>query len=866
MGEKVICSSQTKLKLGKREFFVYYRNMKKYLPSEIEPKWQEKWRKAKLYQAKDFDKKPKFYALVEFPYPTGEGLHIGHAFTNTIMDILARKKRMSGFNVLHPMGWDSFGLPAENYAIRTGIHPTVITEKNTKQFHRQNDQLGISYNWAREIDTTDPKYYRWTQWIFVELFKYGLAYKAERPVGWCPECKIILANEEIVGGNCERCGHLAEHRMQKQWLLEITQYADRLADELDEVDYPEYVKISQKEWIGRTSGIKIDYPVIDSQLTLSCYSTRPDTNFGATFVVIAPEHPLVKQLTTKENQKKVSEYIERSKKKSELERTELEKEKTGVFTGSYVFNHLTKKKMPIWVSDFVVLTAGTGIVVGVPAHDERDWQFAKKYKLEIIPVVKPKKDKWDFEKGPFTDLDEAVVFNSDFLDGLPALEAKEKIIDYLVKKKWGKRAVNYHLRDWIFSRQHYWGEPIPMVYCQACAKKGIIWWETRKGKEFLRKNKKIGSGSEKGDLTGWFPILEKDLPVELPMVKKYQPTDTGEPPLAAVSDWVKTKCPECGASAQRETDTMPNWAGSSWYFLRFCDTKNDSSLAGPKKLDYWMPVDVYLGGAEHTTLHLLYSRFWHKFLNDIGAVPGKEPYAARRQHGVILGEDGYRMSKSRGNVINPEAVVKEFGADILRLYLMFMGPYESTMPWNTKGLEGCHRFLERVWQLCHDGNMVSKETTPSLAGELHRLIKKVGEDIEALKHNTAIAAMMGFLNSWSQGSLSEQDAGVFLRLLAPFAPHITEELWVETLGNKFSIHQQPWPKFDPKLAKEEKVEIVIQVNGKLRDRLELENKRAGEQETVEKLARESAKVQNFLQGKKIKKTIFVPGKLLNFVV
>lgn len=405
-----------------------------------------------------------------------------------------------------------------------------------------------------------------------------------------------------------------------------------------------------------------------------------------------------------------------------------------------------------------------------------------------------------------------------------------------------------------------------MVYCQACAKKGIIWWETRKGKEFLRKNKKIGSGSEKGDLTGWFPILEKDLPVELPMVKKYQPTDTGEPPLAAVSDWVKTKCPECGASAQRETDTMPNWAGSSWYFLRFCDTKNDSSLAGPKKLDYWMPVDVYLGGAEHTTLHLLYSRFWHKFLNDIGAVPGKEPYAARRQHGVILGEDGYRMSKSRGNVINPEAVVKEFGADILRLYLMFMGPYESTMPWNTKGLEGCHRFLERVWQLCHDGNMVSKETTPSLAGELHRLIKKVGEDIEALKHNTAIAAMMGFLNSWSQGSLSEQDAGVFLRLLAPFAPHITEELWVETLGNKFSIHQQPWPKFDPKLAKEEKVEIVIQVNGKLRDRLELENKRAGEQETVEKLARESAKVQNFLQGKKIKKTIFVPGKLLNFVV
>ena len=616
--------------------------MKNYSPWEIEPKWQKRWEKVGPSKAMDPPPRQsagagkKFYALVEFPYPSGSGIHIGHTFSMTILDIFSRKKRMEGLNVLYPMGWDAFGLPTENYAIQTGIHPTVATKKNTDQFRKQMKRLAFAYNWEREINTSDPDYYRWTQWIFIQLFKKGLAYKKEMPVGWCPACKIILANEEIVAGKCERCGVEAERRMQSQWLLRITKYADRLADELDLVDYPDYVKAAQRNWIGRTEGVNIDYPVAASNLTLSCYSTRPDTNFGATFVVIAPEHPLVVKLTAKENQSKVTDYINQAKRKSELERTELTKDKTGVFTGSYALNRLTGKKMPIWVSDFVVLTAGTGIVVGVPAHDERDWQFAKKYGLEIVPVVRPKphsapavggastfaeatadrsRGKWDFDKAPFTEIDKAEVFNSGFLNGLPALKAKEKIINFLVKKGWGRRAVNYHLRDWIFSRQHYWGEPIPMIFCGKCAQKGV---------------------GERREMPGWFTVNESELPVKLPEVEKYQPTDTGESPLANIKDWVEVACPECGAAARRETDTMPNWAGSSWYFLRYCDTKNSTCLADPKKLNYWLPVDLYLGGAEHTTLHLLYSRFWHKFLNDIKIVPGKEPYAARRQHGVIL--------------------------------------------------------------------------------------------------------------------------------------------------------------------------------------------------------------------------------------
>ncbi len=840
---------------------------KNYHPTEIEKKWQGKWGEKPLHQPVDFAKKKKFYALVEFPYPSGEGLHIGHAFTNTVLDVLARKKRMEGFNVLYPMGWDAFGLPTENYAIKKGIHPAEVTKKNTQRFKDQDKRLALDYDWEREINTTDPDYYRWTQWIFLQFFKHGLAHKNEMPVGWCPACKIILANEEIVNGKCERCGHEAERRMQSQWLLEITQYADRLADELDLVDYPDYVKASQRHWIGRSEGIDIDYPVVDKKMTISCYSTRPDTNFGATFVVIAPEHPLVLELTTKENLEAVEDYIKRAKKKSELERTELEKVKTGVFTGSYCLNQLTGKRMPIWVADFVILTAGTGIVVGVPAHDERDWQFAKKYDLEIIPVIKPKKGKWDFKKGAFTDIDEAIVFNSQFLDGLPALEAKEKIIDYLVKKGWGKRTKNYHLRDWIFSRQHYWGEPIPMVYCPACAAKGLTWWETKEGKAFLVKEKKLkGSGAKKGQLQGWFPVSEKDLPVELPAVKKYQPTETGESPLAGIKNWVETKCPVCGGQARRETDTMPNWAGSSWYFLRYTDPKNNDSLAEMKKMKYWLPVDVYLGGAEHMTLHLLYSRFWHKFLNDIGAVPGKEPYKARRQHGVILGEDGGRMSKSRGNIVNPDDVVKKFGADTLRVYLMFMGPYDATMPWNTRGVEGAYRFLTRVYRLFQDSDKLSRKTSSELQRELHRLIKKVSEDIEELKHNTAIAALMEFLNAWSQGgALSNKDAGIFLQLLAPFAPFLAEELWAQ-LKQPFSIHQQAWPKYDPKLVKTEEVTVVVQVGGKVRGQITLSASQAKERNEVEKLAREEKNVARYLEKSKAKKIVFIPGRLINFVI
>jgi leucyl-tRNA synthetase len=826
---------------------------KNYQPSEIEPKWQARWQKKPLSRAQDFSKKQKYYVLEEWPYLSGEGLHIGHTFTDTIGDILARYKRMSGFNVLHPMGWDAFGLPTENSAIKTGIPPAILTARNAKRFRKQISSLGLSYDWTRETDSSNPQYYRWTQWIFLQLFKHGLAYKAETPVGWCPSCKIILANEEIVAGKCERCGAEAEYRRQKQWLLKITKYADRLADELDLVDYPDYVKKSQRDWIGRTEGVEIVYPVVGSKMTIACYSTRPETNFGATFVVIAPEHPLVSKLTTPENKNAVSKYIKESKKKSELERTELSKEKTGVFTGSYALNRLTNKKMPIWVADFVVLTAGTGIVVGVPAHDQRDFEFAKEYGLEIIPVIKPKSGPpaggWDFNKGPYLEIgdERAVVFNSGFLDGLTPLKAIEKVTDYLVKKGWSKKAKNYHLRDWIFSRQHYWGEPIPIIDCPKC-----------------------GSASSPQAV----PVPEKDLPIKLPEVEKYQPTDTGESPLAKIKDWVNVVCPKCGSAARRETDTMPNWAGSSWYYLRFCDPKNAKQFGERSKLNYWLPVDIYLGGAEHTTLHLLYSRFWHKFLNDIGVVPGKEPYVARRQHGVILGEDGFRMSKSRGNVVNPDAVVAKFGADTLRVYLMFMGPYDSTMPWNTKGLEGCYRFLSRIWRLysasgrtTSASGRIAQKTSAELRGPLNRLIKKVGEDIEALKHNTAIAALMEFLNAWNkQGSLSRAAAGDFLKLLAPFAPHLSEELWCEALKNKYSIHQQPWPKYQTKLIQEKEVVIVIQVNGKVRGQVQTQFVTSKKQGAVEKLALKEPRVAKYLSGQKIKKTIFVPGRLINFVI
>lgn len=856
--------------------------MSDYDPLKLEPKWQKKWLEEKIYRAEDSSNKPKYYALVEFPYPSGSGLHMGHAFTYALNDVLARKKRMDGYNVLCPMGWDAFGLPTENYAIKTGIHPVEVTKKNTAIFKEQDLSLGMSFDWEREINTSDPDYYKWTQWIFLQIYKKGLAYKAETPVGWCPSCKSILANEEIVSGNCERCGTQAEYKRQSQWLLKITAYADRLADELDLVDYPDHVKVSQRNWIGKTKGINIEYPVVDSDLLISCYSTRPDTNFGATFVVIAPEHPLVEKLTTAENKESVSEYIKKAQKKSEMERTDLAKEKTGVFTGSYALNRLNNKKMPIYVSDFVVLTAGTGIVVGVPAHDDRDFAFAQKFHLEIIPVIKSKKGDWDFSKRPLTDIDDALVFNSDFLNDLPVKEAIEKVINYLEEKGWGERAVNYHLRDWIFSRQHYWGEPIPVVFCPSCAK-------TTQSSDIRYQISEFD-----GVDYAIVPVPEDQLPVKLPEVEKYQPTDTGESPLANIKAWVNTTCPKCGGSAKRETDTMPQWAGSSWYYLRFCDPKNQNQLASNKLLSYWMPVDIYMGGAEHTTLHLLYSRFWHKVLNDLDLVPGKEPYAARRQHGVILGEDGFKMSKSRGNVINPTEMVEKIGADALRLYLLFMGPYETTMPWDTKGTEGTVRFLNRVWKLSQKN--LSAQTSRPLSQALNKVIKKVGEDIDNLKFNTAIAAMMGFINAWQEdkNGLSKEDLKKFILILAPFAPHMAEELWqrvevpqesrvshvpqglreLKARGTRgtsnsrdtfISVHQQSWPTYDKDLLVEEEVVIAVQVNGKLRGQIRMQNSECRIQNKVEEMAKKEESVSKFLTGEP-KKVIFIPGKLINFVV
>lgn len=806
----------------------------KYDFRKIEPKWQECWEKKGLYQASDFDKRPKKYVLFEFPYPSGERLHIGHTFTFTGTDVYARFCRMKDFNVLCPMGWDAFGLPAENYALKTGINPMITTAKNIANSKSQAKKLGLSIDWNREIATIDPKYYRWTQWIFLQWYKKGLAHKAEMPINWCPKCKIGLANEEVVANKCERCGAEVTRRRIKQWIVRITAYADRLIEGLKKTAFIEKVQSSQINWIGKTSGVTIDYPLVGSKKVVSCYSTRPDTNFGATFVVIAPEHPLALELATSQNLQGVKEYLEKSQKKSDLERTELDKEKTGVFTGSYCLNRLTGRQMPIWVSDFVILSAGTGVVVGVPAHDERDWQFAKKYGLEITPVVKPKEKDWDFQKRPFLEIDEATVCNSGFLDGLTTLKAKEKIIDYLIEKGWGKRSTNYHLRDWIFSRQHYWGEPIPIIFCKKC---------------------------------GEVPVPEKNLPVELPKVENYKPTDTGESPLAKVASWVNVSCPKCGGPAKRETDTMPNWAGSDWYFLRYLDPENEQILVDLKKAKYWLPVDVYVGGDEHNTLHLLYSRFTYQFLWDIGAVPESqpEPYYKRLSHGVILGPDGQRMSKSRGNVINPEEIWEAFGVDALRVYLMFMGPFESTMAWSQESMEGCYRFIKRVWNLMIN-KVSSQETKINLKRKLHKTIKKVGEDIEEMKFNTAVAAMMELLNYWQEnGDLSFVDAGNFLLILAPLAPYMSEELW-ERLGNKSSIHSAKWPSYDKDLIKDEIVEIVLQVNGKLRDRVTIENSKSLAQEEVEKIVFKNEKIKRYLEGKEVKRTIFIPGRLINLVV
>lgn len=780
----------------------------------VEKKWRKVWLEDNYYTALDFKKLPKFFALVEFPYPSGEGLHLGHAFTNTILDVLVRKKRMSGVNVLYPMGWDAFGLPTENYAIKTGIQPEIATNRNTDRFKKQMMNLGLAYDWNREVNTTDPNYYKWTQWIFLRLFEKGLAYKAEAPVGWCPSCKIVLANEEVVDGKCERCGALVEHKTQKQWILKITEYADRLADELDLVDFPDSVKLAQRNWIGRKKGslvkFKIDDPSIDVS-ELEVFTTRIDTIFGATFIVIAPEHEISKKLAT--NNKEISEYISKSLNKSERDRLEFAKTKTGINTNITAINPVNAKRLPIWISDFVLSSYGTGAIMSVPAHDDRDKEFATKFDMPIQEVIK-----------------EGKLINSEIYDGLSIEKAQKKITTDF--KDVIKNSTNYHLRDWIFSRQHYWGEPIPIVDCPKC---------------------------------GLVPVPESELPIKLPKVDKYQPTETGESPLATIKDWVETSCPKCGGLAKRETDTMPNWAGSSWYFLRYCDPKNNKEFAEYKKLMYWMPVDLYLGGAEHTTLHLLYSRFWHKVLNDLELVPNKEPYQSRRQHGMILAEDGTKMSKSKGNVINPDDMIEKYGCDALRLYLSFMGPYEQTMPWSNTGIEGTRRFVNRVWKIFNTKSKFDNVTSKSLSQVLNKTIKKVGDDIEKLKHNTAVSSLMIFMNAWEKGDsyLSKEDAEKFLIILSPFAPFLAEELWNKYIDSKSSVNHQTWPKIN-KLADDEII-ISIMIDGKQRSLLKLDLGFKETLESITELAKKDEKVTTYLVDKTVKNVIYVPHKVINFV-
>ena len=796
----------------------------RYNPQEIEKKWQEYWEKKNFYQAEDFSKKPKYYLLIEFPYPSGEGLHVGHVRSYSALDAVARKKRMEGFNVLYPIGWDAFGLPTENYAIRTGIHPQVATAKNIETFKRQLKSLGLSFDWKREINTTDPKYYKWTQWVFLKFFEKGLAYQAEIPVNWCPACKIGLANEEVVSGACERCGSPVEKKVLKQWMLKITAYADRLIEDLEKVNYLEKIKAQQINWIGKSYGTEIDFKVVDLKGTIKVFTTRTDTLFGVTAVVLAPENPLVEKLTAKENEEKVKKYIEESKKKSDFERGKLEKEKTGVFIGSYCLNPGNSEKIPIWVGDYVVPSYGGGAVMVVPAHDYRDYDFAKKYGLEIREVISG----GNISKEAFVDY--GVLVNSGQFNGLSSKTAAEKITDWLEKRELGRKKIQYKLRDWVFSRQHYWGEPIPIIHCQKC---------------------------------GQVAVPEKDLPVELPYIERYQPTGTGESPLAMIIDWVNTKCPKCAGSAKRETDTMPNWAGSNWYYMRYCDPQNDKALSDPKKLKYWLPVNWYNGGMEHTTLHLLYSRFVYKFLYDIKTAPTPEPYQRRTSHGIVLAEDGRKMSKSFGNVINPDDIVNKYGADTLRIYEMFMGPFDQAIVWSAQGVKGVRRFLEKVWRLVLE-TLESKKSSPKIVRALHKLNKKINDDLEATKFNTIIAAFMEFVNL-AQDNVKEvgrEPTERLLILLSPFAPHITEELW-QRLGNKKSIFFEKWPKYDPKLVKEKTITLVIQINGKVRDKIEVEA------DISEKEARELAisqeKVQKWIEGKEIKKVVFVPGKLINIV-
>ena len=802
--------------------------MNKYNPSEIEPKWQKKWEEAGVFHASNTSDKPKYYALIEFPYPSGQGLHVGHPRPYTALDVVSRKRRMEGYNVLYPIGWDAFGLPAENYAIKNHVHPEEITKKNIARFKQQIQSLGISFDWSREISTIDPKYYKWTQWIFLQLFKNGLAYKKEMSVNWCTSCKCVLANEEVVNGVCERCGSEVIHKVKSQWMLKITAYAQRLIDDLDLVDYPDRVKTQQKNWIGRSEGAEVDFNTTAGD-KLTVYTTRPDTLYGATYMVVSPEHPFIEKWADKlQNLDAVRAYQAEAAKKSDFERTEVAKDKTGVrLEGVEAINPLTGTTIPIFISDYVLVSYGTGAIMAVPAHDTRDWEFAKKFDLPIIEVVKG----GDVQKEAFTDCDTGIMVNSGILDGMTVEEAKVRIKDYLEETGIGHRKVNYKLRDWVFARQRYWGEPIPIVHCEKC---------------------------------GYVPIDESELPLVLPQVDSYEPTDNGESPLSKMTDWVNTMCPKCGGKAMRETDTMPQWAGSSWYFLRYMDPHNDESFASKEALNYWHQVDWYNGGMEHTTLHLLYSRFWHKFLYDIGQVPTAEPYAKRTSHGMILGENGEKMSKSRGNVVNPDDVVNEFGADTLRLYEMFIGDFEKAAPWSNAGIKGCRRFIERYWNLQSilvDGEAIR----PEMENSFHKAIKKVSYDIENLKFNTAIAALMALMNVIAEkGSINKAELSVFTMLLNPFAPHVTEEVWSEMKLGEGMVTEQIWPKYDESKCKDDVIEIVVQVNGKVRTRLYVAADI--QKDDAIALAKAEDRIAAEINGKNVVKEIYVPGKLVNIVV
>ncbi|MCW2763653.1 MAG: leucine--tRNA ligase [Marmoricola sp.] len=809
--------------------------MQRYNPKEIEPRWQQQWKDRELYKAVDFDDRPKFVMLTEFPYPSGDGLHLGHTREYTLGDIIARHKRMLGMNVLYPMGFDAFGLPTENYAIKNKIAPQVATDRNVATFQQQFEALGYSIDWSRSFKTTDPDYYRWTQWLFLQFYKAGLAYQDEIAINWCPHCKTGLANEEVVNGRHERCDTLVEKKFLKQWLLGITQYADRLIDGLADVDYPSRIADQQINWIGRSKGAEVEFRVAGSEDTLRVFTTRPDTLFGATFMVLAPEHPLVQKITTQEQKEHVNSYIKSAQAKTDIERQDAGREKTGVATGAHAINPVTGKEIPVWIADYVLTGYGTGAIMAVPAHDDRDWAFAEKYSLPVIRVVKNEESDDEHTHA------EGVMMNSGNYDGMPSAEARDKIVADLAAIGLAGEKINYRLRDWIFSRQHYWGEPIPIIHC---AEHGAV------------------------------PVPEDQLPVELPPVEHYEPTDTGESPLAAITDWVNTTCPVCGEPAKRETDTMPNWAGSSWYYMRYFDAHNNQSFADRAKLEYWKDVDLYLGGMEHTTLHLLYSRFWHQFLYDQGLVPTPEPYKARRGQGIVLAADGSKMSKSKGNVVNPNEVIDSgYGADALRLAIAFLAPYDQTTSWSPESVAGTFRFLQRIWTLVQEFNIAEKGDTDSeeLLRATHKAIKKVTADIESMSFNTAIAGLMELTNELfrikAQDSYASKNWGETLqtvvKLIAPFAPHITEELWMQ-LGQTDSVHTSSWPKFDHRYLVEDTMTIVIQVNGKLRGEL---TALSGADEThVIDQAKSDERVRAHLEGTEIRKTIYVPGRLVNFVV